>query len=517
MQDFSDTNSSFWESSLPWILILLFSFTLSTGFTQDEELSVLETSIQEDPENLDTSVFSEKNRWSSKKSRDLKDNAGRNLDLRSVIEEGFRRNPFQQIRGQQKELIEIAKTNLWQSFWLPTLSLSLDTAQHRIDRWRTSSQDNGSNAGGPQDAPGGALQLGFDEYTVFNWGRDYLAYQNSKQTLNRANLALLEERRRLKFALISQYFSMIRVKEILRIKQEQLRQTSFIHRFARERLQLRKIKAQEYYQTRSEYLRSQTEYNQAMFDVGIEEENMANVLGDEYQGSYQTVEQLKYVPVNNTMEEALALSLEQSVDYRNAKLSYDNASRTYDRTLKENLPLPRFTVDLGTYSQGFNQNDQGGSTWNYFTSGSGYRNIDLAASVNMRWTILGDGGFFNSRENQSAYLEKRITEINYFNTRRQLEVKVRTIYKTLRFLEQKVAVATFQRKNAQKNYDSVLDNYMGSRANYSDIKFAVDNLVLSTINEENQKYEHLQKKLELADYMGLEDFPGESFEALAAR
>ncbi len=135
----------------------------------------------------------------------------------------------------------------------------------------------------------------------------------------------------------------------------------------------------------------------------------------------------------------------------------------------------------------------------------------------MNWTILGDGGFFNSRQNQTAYLEKRITEINYFNTRRLLEVKVRTIFKTLRFLEQKVDVATFQRKNAQKNYDSVLDNYMGARANYSDIKFAVDNLVLSTINEENVKYQHLQKKLELADYMGLEDFPGENFETLAAR
>lgn len=502
---------------MPWILFLFLTLVTASGFAQDEELSVLETTIQEDPDNLDTSVFSDKARWSNKKTRDQKDNAGRNLDLRSVIEEGFRRNAFQQIRGQQKELIEIAKTNLWQSFWLPTLSLSLNTDPHKIDRWRTSSQDTGVNPNGPNESPGGTLQLGFSQYTVFNWGRDYLAYQSNKQTLNRANVALLEERRRLKFNLIGQYFNMIRVKEILRTKQEQLRQTSFIHRFARERLQLRKIRAQEYYQTRSEFLRAQTEYNQAMFEVGVEEENMANALGDEYQGSYRSVEQLKYVPVNATMEESLALALEQSVDYRNAKLNYDNASRFYEKTLKDNLPLPKFTVDLGTYTQGFNEGDNGGSRWNYNTSGSGYRNIDLSASINARWTILGDGGFFNSRQNQTAYLQKRITEINYFNTKRQLEVKVRTIYKTLRFLEQKVEVATAQRKNAQKNYDSVLDNYMGARATYPDIKLAVDNLVLAAINEENVKYQHLQRKLELADYMGLEDFPGENFENLAVR
>ncbi len=135
----------------------------------------------------------------------------------------------------------------------------------------------------------------------------------------------------------------------------------------------------------------------------------------------------------------------------------------------------------------------------------------------MRWTIFGDGGFFNSRINQNAYLQKRIAEISFFNVKRLLEVKIRTIYKTLRFLEQKVDVATFQRKNAQKNYDSVLDNYMGARATYPDIKLAVDNLVNASTNEENVKFEHLQRKLELADYMGLEDFPGENFETLAAR
>lgn len=499
---------------MPWILILIALHTPAV-FSQDEELSVLETTIQEDPENLDTSVFSEKNRWSNKKNRDTKDNAGRNLDLRSVIEEGFRRNPFQQIRGQQKEQIELAKTNLWQSFWLPRLSLSVDSGSDRIDRWRTSSQDTGANNIGTQQAPGGFVRMGFDQYTVFNWGRDYLQYQNNKQTLNRANVALLEERRRLKFSLISQYFNMIRAKEILRIKQEQLRQTSFIHRFARERLQLRKIRAQEYYQTRSEFLRSQTEYNESLYDVGIEEENMANTLGDEYQGSYRTIEQLKYVPVTTSMEEALGASLEQSVDYRNAKLNYDVASRTYDKALKDNLPLPKFTVDLGTYTQFFNEGGAGGSAWDYETNGS--RNIDLAARVQMNWTIFGDGGFFNSRIQQNAYLQKRISEISFFNVKRQLEVKIRTIYKTLRFLEKKVEVATLQRKNAQKSYDSVLDNYMGARTTYPDIKFAVDNLVLAGINEENVKFEHLQRKLELADFMGLEDFPGENFETLAAR
>lgn len=497
---------------------LLIFLLLGSGFafSQDEDLSALELAIDEDKTTPPSSVSAEpksQRKWTRRNNIDPNDTdrAGRALDLRSVLEEGFRRNPFERIREQQREQIELLKTDVWQKFWLPTVSLELDTSNHRIDRFRESSQSTLQM--GAQNAPTGSLGLVIDDYTLFNWGRDYLQYQNERHTLNRANQQLTEARRRLKFDLINQYFNMIRTKEVKRIRQEQLRQTSFIHRLAREKLQLRKIRAQEYYQTRSEYLRSQTEYQESLYDVGLQEEEMANLLGDEWRGSYRTNEQLKYVAVSTSMEEALKLSREQSVDYRNAKLQYDNASRTYEKTLKDNLPLPKFSFNLGTYRTGF---DPDGTTWQYQTT-PGNRNVELVAAIDMRWTLLGEGGFFNSRNNQQSYLSKRIAEINYFNVKRQLEVKVRTIYKTLRYLEQKVEIAQFQHKNAQSNYDSVLDNYIAGRSSYADIKLAIDNLVISHINSENVKYEHLLKKLELADYMGLEDFPGENFEQLAQR
>lgn len=498
---------------------LLFLFILiPSAFAQDEDLLFLESSLNSDsPNNVDTTSNTRKrSRWgtertTSKTNNKQTESSGRVLDLRSVLEEGFRKNPFEQIRTQQREQIELLKTDVFQRFWLPTVGLELQTSNHRIDRFRESTQSTPDM--GAQQAPNGSLGLVIDEYTLFNWGRDYLQYQNEKQTLNRQNQRLTEARRRLKFSLITQYFNLIRFKEILKIRQEQLRQTSFIHRLAREKLQLGKIKTQEYYQTRSEYLRAQTEYQQAQFEVGLEEEKMANLLGDEYQSTYRSFEQLKYVSLNTSMSEALKLSQEQSVEYRDAKLAYDNASRSYEKTLKDNLPLPKFSLNLGTYRTGF---DPQGTTWNFETT-SGNRNVELVAGINMRWTIIGEGGFFNSRENQQTYLTKRITEINFFNARRELEVKVRTIYKTLRFLEQKVEIAQFQHKNAQSNYDSALDNYIAGRTTYADIKLSIDNLVNSLINSENVKYDHLLKKLELADFMGLEDFPGENFESLATR
>ena len=495
---------------------VLISFILITqAYAQDDDLAILESSFQADTDTAPTNTRVKKSRWSIKRSDPGRetdnDKEGRPLDLRSVLEEGFRRNPLEKIRVQQREQIELLKTDVFQKFWYPTIGLELQSSNHRVDRFHDSSQNSAGM--GAQKAPTGSLGLVIDEYTVFNWGRDYLQYLNEKQVLTRGNQQINEAHRRLKFSLINQYFNLIRFKEILRIKQEQLRQTSFIHRLAREKLQLRKIKTQEYYQTRSEYLRSQTEYQQSLFEVGLEEEKMANLLGDEYRGSYRSAEQLKYISINTTMEQSLKASQESSQPYRDAKVSYDVASRTYEKTLKENLPLPKFALNFGTYRTGF---DPSGTSWNYQTSDNS-RNIELVASIDMRWTILGEGGFFNARENQQAYLSKRISEISFFNTRRELEVKVRTIYKTVRFLEQKVEIAQFQHKNAQSNYDSALDNYIAGNTTYADIKLGIDNLVNSHINSENVKFDHLVKKLELADFMGLEDLPGENFETLATR
>ena len=496
-------------------LLFISSFIVFQALAQDDDLTFLESTSSDPNPTEESSVGSQKSRWAVSRSElgreKEQDREGRALDIRSVIEEGFRKNPLERIRSQQKEQIELLKTDVFQKFWYPTVGLELQSSNHRIDRLRQSSLNTPSM--GAQQSPTGSLGLVIDEYTIFNWGRDYLQFQNEKQTLNRRNQQIAEAHRRLKFSLINQYFNLIRVKEILKIKQEQLRQTSFIHRLSREKLQLRKIRPQEYYQTRSEYLRSQTEYQQAQFEVGLEEEKMANLLGDDYQSTYRSVEQLKFISLNASLNEALKYAQEQSQPYRDAKVAYDVASRSYEKTLKDNLPLPKFGINLGTYQTGFDPN---GTTWNFQTTDNN-RNVELVASINMRWTLLGEGGFFNTRQNQQTYLSKRIAEINFYNTRRELEVKVRTIYKTIRFLEKKVEIAQFQHKNAQSNYDSTLDNYIGNKTTYADIKLAIDNLVNSHINTENVKYDHLVKKLELSDVMGLEDFPGENFESVATR
>lgn len=446
---------------------------------------------------------------SNKQRFDTNQESHRVIELRSSIEEALRRNPFEQVRTNENARIDLLKSDVFEGFWLPNVSLDVLATNHRYDRVYTSSTDATSPT---NTSPGGSVGVTIKDYTLFNWGRDYLQYQNDQQNLARAQQRLVEARRKLRFTTIDQYFNLVRIKEFLKIKREQLRQTSFVHRLSRERLQMKTIPALQFYQTRAEYLRSQTEYQQTLFEVGQEEERMANLLGDEYRPTYRTQEQLKFTVVTTTEEEAVKHAYTTSPVFRETKVNYDTASRSYEKTVKDNLPLPKFTMGVGTFQQNFGA---GGNSWLRDTPTG--RNVEMVAAVNMSWTLIGEGGLFNNRVNKHAYLNKRITEIHFYNAKRTLDVQIRTLLRTIKFLEQKVTIAEYQQKNARSSFDSAVSNFSAGRTSFPQLKIALDAWVMSDMNTQNVRYEHLQKKLQLAEAMGLDDLPGENFETLAVR
>nr|MBA2404055.1 hypothetical protein [Bdellovibrionales bacterium] len=134
--------------------ILISFIFIAQAWAQDEDLTFLESSINSDPtaeteasqstSTTTTTTTIKRSRWSVTRPEagtvQEKDKQGRVLDLRSVIEEGFRRNPFEKIRGQQREQIELLKTDVFQKFWFPTIGLELQSSNHRIDRFHQSSQ-----------------------------------------------------------------------------------------------------------------------------------------------------------------------------------------------------------------------------------------------------------------------------------------------------------------------------------------------------------------------------------------
>lgn len=488
------------------ILLLLFCVLSLSSFAQDEASPGSAGSTGSDDINLiDPNTVNQKPEYTP-------ENNAVSINLMETIEKGLRLNPDQRIRGYERELFELNWDQTFYNFWLPSPQIVMTNSDQKLTRV-ASKTSNGQNLSTLNKSPNYTFGFDMGEYTLFNWGRDYLQYQNNQQSYKRNLQRLNEQKRRLKFNIIRQYFNLVRIRQILKIKKEQLRHTSFIYRLAKEKVVLKKITKQDYYQARGEFLRAQTEYQEAQYNLVTEQEKLANFLGDSLQTAYSPQEQLLFKPLAVSLADAIDNSLKQSPNFKDVSLGLENAERSYEKALRDNMPLPKLSVNFGTYSYNYTKE---GPRSTYETN-PGNSNVELVATVNMTWDLWGGEGLFNSRRNKRFYIDKKIAEIEYFNVRRELELKMRMSYQQVKFIESQIQISTVQLDNAHKNFDVILDNYTAGQNSFADLKNAIKGLVDSGINVENSKYEHMDLKLSLCEQMGLDDFPGERFEDLVIK
>lgn len=483
-----------------WVILNLFMSHICFAQTEPDLSSLEEMS------DLALDKTTGKNKLSPKEN--LNDQS-KKISLRNVIETGLRKNNFEQTRQYQKEILKLDFKNDYDSFWFPQLSLTFNTQETLVDNLYTDVVNNN----GTSKTPNGYIGLEFENYTLFNWGKDYLDFQNSKSTFKRAKKSLSEQRRKLRFSLIAQYFNLSRAKRVLQIKKSQLRHTSFMYRLAKEKITLKKITGQHYLQTKAEFLRSHSEYQKAFYDVAEQESEMAKQLGDDLTTSYTPTEQLKFTPLTTGRSESYKYALRLSPEYLEAKTRLENANRSYQKALKENMPLPKFDLKLGAFKHQFSS----AGAQDQFGQANGNRNIEVVASINMTWKIFGSGGLLNQRVQDKSYLNKRISEIGFTEAKRNTSTLVNTYHRKIRFLEKQIEANLAFVKNARKTFDRTLDNYISGKTSFPDIKIVLDSLIMSEVAYETSKYQHIVVKLQLAHLMGLDDFPGDSFEKMVMK
>lgn len=434
----------------------------------------------------------------------------KNLQLNDVIEQGLRKNYDQNIRGQRQELNEIAFSGAKNAFWLPELKITLTTEDQKIANVRSS---NRSPAVPNSASPSGVLALSLGDYTVFNWGKDYALYLNTKAAFDRNTKIFSESRRELKLDLINSYFSLMTSKNIEKVRQDQLRQASFVYRLSKEKVTVGKTSKQDYYQSRSEYLKAQNDYHQAKIVSDQADESVALQITDPIGTKYILNETLDYRRLKITLEDALAAGLANNPTLLTNKVVIDNAERAYDVALKENMPLPKFSMNLGAYNKRFGATSN--STVYETYPGSG--NIELVASINASWSLTGADGFLNSNKLASSRITREIASKELEKNTHSTQSHIRKTYKTILSLQNQIVILEARIPSLQKTFDTVLDNYLGGRSRFYDFSTALDELSSTKIFFEEIKLQHLREKLTLAKLAGIEDFPGENFDLLAQR
>ncbi len=434
----------------------------------------------------------------------------KNLLLNDVIEQGLRKNYEQNIRAQKDSLNEIEFSGAKNAFWLPELKINLTTSNQRISTLRSGSAATTSQT---PLTPSGTLGLSLGDYTIFNWGKDYALYLNTKSSFERNKKIYDESKRELKLDLIENYFNLLTFNNIEKIRQSQLRQASFVYRLNKEKITIGKTSKQEYYLSRSEYLKAQNDYHDAKINADRANENLAYLIADEIGIKYILRESLEYNRIKITLDESLSLANLNNPSILSNKTSVENAERLYDVALKENMPLPKFTVNFGAYNKRF------GPTNNQtkYETNDGSGNVELVASINASWSLTGSDGLFNSNKLALGRIGKEIAFKELEKNQHFTQSFIRQTYKNILSLQNQIVILEARIPSLQKSFDTILDNYLAGKTKYYDFHLSLDELTTTKILYEQTKFNHLKEKLLLAKIAGIEDFPGENFEKLAKR
>jgi len=448
---------------------------------------------------------------------DFKDNF-KSLALNDVLEQGLRKNHDQQQRVNQDEIFDLSWKDTFEDFWFPKINITLSSGEQTLGKWR----EGGKNRTGRDIVPGGTLGLNIGDYTVFNWGKDYLDYLNARATYKRNTEILKEQRRDLRHDLIIKYFEVYKTKEIEKIRRNQLRHASFIYRMNREKITIRKIPRQDYYQARAEYLKAQNDYHDAKIAASTADEEMAFLLADNPGTRYLLLDELDYKQLNVAYTEALTLSKENNSSVKTAKTLVDNAKRTYTRTLRENLPLPKITMNLGAYTHSFGRSQHRTRYETATTVGGGMvgtntSDIELVATVNATWSLTGSGGLLNGRSTRTKLLERDLAFQNLSETAHLTSSNIRTHYNKIKNYQNQITILEARMANLQKSFDTILENYINRKTIYENFHTSLNEMIDTEILHVNTLYGHLREKVELARSIGLEDFPGENFESVAKK
>lgn len=429
------------------------------------------------------------------------------LTLGDVLEQGLRQNYDQLIRNHQKKLLDLGFDDAYAKFWYPNIDLNLSTDPYRLGELF----DGDDDAGRTGNAVNGNASITLGNYNLFNWGKDYLVYQNERNTYRRSITQLQEFRRNLKQNLIIAFFEVLAQKKIERAYREKLRYAAFVYRYNKERFSKGKTSRLQFLQARNEFLTAQSEYQDVKIQTEQIDEKMAYLIADNVGTRYILKEDIRFEKIKLKEEQAYKLSEANNPAVLNAKTDVQNSTRELEIQKRENLPLPKFTVNLGAYNHNFNSAGQR----TIFETEDNSSNIELVATVTATWSILGEGGLFNHRKTTQALVAKNQSLQTLLRNKRQATSNIRSLYRAAVRYEKQIEILSRRVSNAEKLAESSLTAYTESKARFPDFKAAVEDYTSAQVDYAKAQYNHVRSKILIAQNIGIEELPGEVFEKLA--
>lgn len=430
------------------------------------------------------------------------------LTLSMAIDRAMKNNPDVQSQKMGLRSSELTYDDAWDTMFMPSVSLNIGSIADKTLLQLPGTQGNPSvNEYG---YPTSGLQLSLGQYTLFNFGRDRLVFEQARLEWIRAKEAFAESKRAVMFNVIIQFWTLKSTLDKLEAYNRSVDIARAIVDLQDSRLPLG--------------LASQTDLSSSTVDL-INSENLRNqtetqsknalyllnvLLGDPAGTRYRLKETIEFLPIKVTEDVLYETYLRESPSMKTARKDLTVAQMSLELKEKNNLPLPTIQfsgVTLG-YAHSYYGNIPTGVSTQSGNPSSDPSNFDISAKINLSIPLLGPGGIFNRRSIEQAEIQVDQRELGLRTTANRDRQQILQLMQFIRQFENSV-------QNSQRSYgssvtvlQSVFSNFMNTKTvSRLDIRDALNQARDSEIQLTDALVQHLNFKTQLAAFIGVDRLP----------
>jgi outer membrane protein TolC len=425
-----------------------------------------------------------------------------NLSLRQALDLAGKQNLDLILASNSYESEAINFNNAWQQFWLPNVSLTaFSTKDLTLGSYpgtpASSLLPSGRNTGYPQYGIG--VNLG--SYTLFNFFRDRINYDNADLSFKRAAQVLEETRRSVSFRIISAYF-------LARLNQEKLDAAERSVDMARTLVRLVKSRVALGQATPTELSSVEVDANDAILqasslraDYESSIFNLNALLNQNAENQIRVTTPLTYKPVTMTYQQALDWFKDRSPAVRSSRLSHQLAQGNLEIAEKNRMPLP--TLSFSGISVNYGNRYAGGYT-SYSNSNGSLQagNIELEASLSLTLPILGPGGLFGENTVRSNRIQVNNAEVRLQQTMINGDLQIRSVLFQLEQLKDRIKTQELSFDSSSRLLGKVVEDMAGKKLGRLELRDAIDRARSTEIDLLQNKYSYITQKTAFYELIG---------------
>jgi outer membrane protein TolC len=417
----------------------------------------------------------------------------------------------------QLRTAEILYRNAWDTMFLPQVSLALASTQKltfgnipgaRADEVQDTAHNYGFPAGSSTTgAPAATLTLG--SYTLFNFGKDLLAYERERVAWSRAQEIFSESARSVRVQVTSAFYNAKNLQDKFDAAQRSVEVAQAISDLLASRVKIGKATKEDFSSSQIDLSNAKNE--RETFDTQRKTAfwGLNQLMGEPIQTAYRITDSSRdrYRPLKLQAEQILKIYQENSPSVKTGLADIKRSEIGVKLAEKERLPLPKVTFSgvKVNYNQAYY-----GSKPVADNGSAGSVNMDVQAVVGVTIPIVGPGGLFNSRVVESAELQLQNSENLYRMSLANDQASILQAIQAIRQYEEQIT----NLKKSLESASSLLDTLFQQVSNQVsskrlELRDALKQARDAEIAYNEAVFQHLTQKLTLAATIGVDRLPGD--------